>query len=57
MAEALRARDGYPNPEAHLTGGRDELDDFAAGRITRKEDWVELYADNSAARRTTDNQL
>ena len=30
MAEALRARDGYPNPEAHLTGGRDELDDFAA---------------------------
>src|SRR6516164_388694 len=38
MAEALRARDGYPNPEAHLTGGRDELDDFAACKITRKED-------------------
>ena len=44
MAEALRARDGYPNPEAHLTGGRDELDDFAACKITRKEDWVDLYA-------------
>ena len=44
MAEALRARDGYPNPEAHLTGGRAELDDFAACKITRKEDWIELYA-------------
>ena len=44
IAEALRARDGYPNPEAHLTGGRDELDDFAACKITRKEDWVDLYA-------------
>ena len=44
MAEALRARDGYPNPEAHLTGGRAELDDFAACKITRKEDWLDLYA-------------
>jgi predicted TIM-barrel fold metal-dependent hydrolase len=44
MAEALRVRDGYPNPEAHLTGGRDELDDFAACKITRKEDWIDLYA-------------
>src|SRR5712671_1471126 len=44
MAEALRARDGYPNPEAHLTGGRADLDDFAACRITAKEDWIELYA-------------
>jgi hypothetical protein len=43
MAEALRARGGYPNPEAHLTGGRDELDDFAACRIARKEDCIELY--------------
>jgi hypothetical protein len=41
MAEAFRARDGYPNPEAHLTGGRD---DFAACKIARKEDWVGLYA-------------
>ncbi|HXZ46992.1 MAG TPA: amidohydrolase family protein, partial [Pseudolabrys sp.] len=44
MAEALRARDGYPNPEAHLTGGRDELDDFVACEITRKQDWIDLYA-------------
>ena len=44
MAEAFRARDGYPNPEAHLTGGRAELDDFAACKITRKEDWLDLYA-------------
>src|SRR6516165_2182801 len=44
MAEALRARDGYPNPEAHLTGGRDELDDFAACKIARKQDWLDLYA-------------
>lgn len=44
MAEALRERDGYPNPEAHLTGGRAELDDFAACKITCKEDWVDLYA-------------
>ena len=44
MAEALRERDGYRNPEAHLTGGRKELDDFAACKITRKEDWIDLYA-------------
>jgi hypothetical protein len=44
MAEALRARDGYPNPGAHLTGGRGHLDDFAACKITRKGDWIELYA-------------
>jgi hypothetical protein len=45
MAAALKERDGYPSPEGqHLTGGRDELDDFAACKITRKEDWVELYA-------------
>ncbi len=45
MAEALRARDGYPNPEGqYLTGGREDLDDFAACKITRKEDWIDLYA-------------
>ncbi|MBV9862658.1 MAG: amidohydrolase family protein [Alphaproteobacteria bacterium] len=45
IAAVLRARDGYPDPEGqHLTGQRDELDDFAACKITRKEDWVELYA-------------
>ena len=44
MAAALRERDGWPDPELHLTGGLDELDDFAACKITRKEDWVDLYA-------------
>ena len=45
IAAALRARDGWPEPDARsLTGNRTELDDFAACRITRKEDWVELFA-------------
>ncbi|HEV2335295.1 MAG TPA: amidohydrolase family protein [Stellaceae bacterium] len=44
-AAALRARDGWPDPEGqHLTGGVDDLDDFAACKIARKEDWRELYA-------------
>ena len=45
IAEALRARDGWPSPDTQdLTGNRAELDDFAACKITRKEDWVDLYA-------------
>jgi hypothetical protein len=45
IAAVLRARDGWPDPEAKsLTGNRTELDDFAACKITRKEDWVELFA-------------
>jgi predicted TIM-barrel fold metal-dependent hydrolase len=45
IAAALKARDGYPDPEVmDLTGGLTELDDFAACKITRKEDWVDLYA-------------
>ncbi len=44
IAAALRERDGWPDPEMHLTGGLAELDDFAACKITRKEDWVDLYA-------------
>jgi len=45
IASALDARDGYPDPEVmNLTGGLTELDDFAACKITRKEDWVDLYA-------------
>jgi predicted TIM-barrel fold metal-dependent hydrolase len=44
IAAALRARDGWPDPEAvELTGGRTELDDFAACKIARKEDWHDLY--------------
>jgi predicted TIM-barrel fold metal-dependent hydrolase len=43
-AAALRERDGWPDPELHMTGNIDNLDDFAACKITRKEDWVDLYA-------------
>jgi predicted TIM-barrel fold metal-dependent hydrolase len=45
IAAALKARDGYPSPDSQdLTGQRDELDDFAACKLTRKEDWLDLYA-------------
>jgi len=45
IAEALKARDGWPSPDTQdLNGNRTELDDFAACKITRKEDWVDLYA-------------
>src|ERR671928_829296 len=45
IAEALKARDGWPSPDTQdLTGNRAELDDFAACKITRKEDWIDLYA-------------
>src|SRR5437016_5492465 len=41
---ALQARDGWPDQDHDLTGGVADLDDFSACRITRKEDWVDLYA-------------
>jgi hypothetical protein len=44
VVAALRERDGWPDNDASLTGGIDDLDDFSACRITRKEDWVDLYA-------------
>ena len=44
VAAALRARDGWPDHDASLTGGVDDLDDFSACKITRKEDWVDLFA-------------
>jgi hypothetical protein len=45
IAAALRERGGLPHPEqAYLTGGIDNVDDFSARKITRKEDWVDLYA-------------
>jgi predicted TIM-barrel fold metal-dependent hydrolase len=45
IAAVLKSRDGWPDPNAkQLTGNREELDDFAACQITRKEDWVELFA-------------
>src|SRR5437867_954203 len=45
IAAALRERAGLPDPEqAYLTGGVEDIDDFSACKITRKEDWVDLYA-------------
>jgi predicted TIM-barrel fold metal-dependent hydrolase len=45
IAEALKARDGWPAPDTQdLTGNRAELDDFAACKITKKQDWIDLYA-------------
>src|SRR5438552_13286643 len=44
VAAALRARDGWPDHDANLTGGVADMDDFSACKITRKEDWVDLYA-------------
>jgi predicted TIM-barrel fold metal-dependent hydrolase len=44
MLAALKARNGTPDPEVHGTGGLDDLDDFARCRITRKEDWLDLFA-------------
>ncbi|MGE5271873.1 MAG: amidohydrolase family protein [Thiohalocapsa sp.] len=42
-AAALRERDGWPDPELQMTGGIDNLDDFAACQLTRKQDWIDLY--------------
>ena len=45
IAAALRERNGLPDPEqAYLTGNVENIDDFSACRITKKEDWVDLYA-------------
>jgi predicted TIM-barrel fold metal-dependent hydrolase len=45
MIAELRRRDGWPSREEdEPTGGVPVLDDFAACEISRKEDWVELYA-------------
>src|SRR5437016_9652533 len=44
VAAALRARDGWPDHDVSLTGGVADLDDFSACQITRKEDWVDLFA-------------
>jgi hypothetical protein len=43
IAAALRKRGGLPDPEqAYLTGNVENIDDFSACKITRKEDWIEL---------------
>jgi hypothetical protein len=45
IAAALRERGGLPDPEqAYLTGNIADIDDFSACKISRKEDWVDLYA-------------
>jgi predicted TIM-barrel fold metal-dependent hydrolase len=44
MVAALQARDGWPDNDVSLTGGIENLDDFSACKITRKEDWVDLFA-------------
>jgi predicted TIM-barrel fold metal-dependent hydrolase len=44
LVAALQARDGWPDNDVSLTGGIEHLDDFSACRITRKEDWVDLFA-------------
>jgi predicted TIM-barrel fold metal-dependent hydrolase len=43
IVNTLHARDGWPDHDASLTGGIDDLDDFAACQITRKQDWIDLY--------------
>jgi predicted TIM-barrel fold metal-dependent hydrolase len=43
VAAVLKAQDGWPDPEAGLTGGLDDIDDFSACKITRKEDWRDLF--------------
>ena len=41
---ALRERDGWPYPgDDKLTGGVTDLDDYAACKISRKEDWRDLF--------------
>src|SRR5262245_35513958 len=44
MVAALRARDGWPDHDPGLTGGIENLDDFSACQISRKEDWLDLFA-------------
>ena len=44
LVAALRQRDGWPDPDAvTATGGLDDLDDYAACRIERKEDLRDLF--------------
>ena len=45
IASELTRRDGWPAKEEDLPdGGVAAHDDYAACKITRKEDWVDLYA-------------
>ena len=44
MAAVLHTRDGWPDHDPGLTGGVADLDDFSACQITRKQDWIDLFA-------------
>jgi predicted TIM-barrel fold metal-dependent hydrolase len=44
IVTALNTRDGWPDHDPGLTGGIGDIDDFSACKITRKEDWIDLYA-------------
>ena len=44
MAAVLHTRDGWPDHDPGLTGGVADLDDFSACKITRKQDWIDLFA-------------
>ena len=44
ILDALKARDGVPDPELRGTGGLDDLDDFSKCKISRKEDWKDLFS-------------
>ncbi|MBV9825289.1 MAG: amidohydrolase [Alphaproteobacteria bacterium] len=44
-AAALKARDGWPDPEMQSTGGVANLDDFAALKFTGKQDWIDLFVE------------
>jgi len=44
VAAALHTRDGWPDNDAALTGGVADLDDFSACQITKKQDWIDLFA-------------
>src|SRR5580698_4597741 len=44
LSAALKERDGWPDPELQGTGGVEDIDDFSKCKITRKEDWCDLYS-------------
>jgi hypothetical protein len=44
VAESLRKTDGWPDHDPSLTGGIENLDDFSACKIEKKQDWIDLYA-------------
>jgi predicted TIM-barrel fold metal-dependent hydrolase len=45
MVSTLHGRDGWPDYDPGLTGGVADLDDFSACKITRKQDWIDLFVE------------